>query len=464
MRSRVFAAVFVALFAVSVRAQEFAQIGPADSGSVHTVNPHPVKDLSDKYFQGPYEAFENEVEKVLGPKATKPVLKFGAEWYLVIFAATPPNAKDPVLVMTVCHAGLKHPTTTLPGVGSFKEVFLAERDGAELGRVYAVTEDTNPLNADIIKFAQQVSIGAITSKLSRVRTLKPLTPTPPTPTLFYAVSEVTVPFPQATIVGKGAMTSPDISVNKLHDKADLLQNQLLLRKARISECAKKMAQDLADVVKKIPASDDPVTGQQRTDLATALDVQATLTLADTKCKDELLPNTPERAEKNAAVTEVQDAFQTLAAGDDQKRVEGDVTLHNVPRRLLSFGAIAGGMFAVHGDRAKVDSDKIAADPLSGSITLAAVNISLRRFDPTTVNATSPEKFRAFVGYVVTPEPGIGAGLSYLFFRGLSINAGAAQMLILKPKSKDDIGKAVVGAHPLKHGWGRALFIGFGYNF
>lgn len=464
MRSRVLAVAFVTLFAVSTRAQEFAEIDPPDVGSV-AAGEHPLKVLSDKYFQGPYKDFETEVETMLG---SAPNFNFAREWYLVVFAAKPPNAKDPILVMTLCHKGLQHPTMTMPGVGSFKEVFLAERDHIELGRVYVVTEDTNPLHADIIKFAQQVSVGAVASKFS-IQTRRPglptptPTPPPPPPTLFFTVSKVSVPYALATIVGKGAVSAPDISVNDLHDKGDALKKQLLLRRARISECATKLAQDLAEVVKQFPAS-TPVTGEERTHLATALDDQARLTFQDAKCTDELQSNTSERAEKNAAVTEVQDAFQTLAAGGDSKRVEGDTTLHNAQRRLLSFGAVAGGMFAVHGDRAKVDSDKIAADPLSGSITLAAVNISLRRFDPNTVNATSREKVRAFVGYVVTPEPGVGAGMSYLFFRGLSINAGVAQMLILKPKSEDDIGKNVTDAHPLKRGWGRALFIGFGYNF
>jgi|GEM_PF-1829133 len=66
---------------------------------------------------------------------------------------------------------------------------------------------------------------------------------------------------------------------------------------------------------------------------------------------------------------------------DPERVEGDTTLHNSPPRRLSLSAVAGALFSVHSDRAKVDSDKISADPLSGSITLAAVNISRTRHSP-----------------------------------------------------------------------------------
>jgi hypothetical protein len=466
MRVRVFAAILVAFFVVPAWAEEFAQITPMSKGSV-VAGADPIKVLSDSYYQDSYEMFGDTLKQMLAP--IQPPILNETDWFLIVFAATPSNAKDPILVMTLYHAGLKHPVATLPGVGAFKEIFLSDREHAELGRVYVVTQDTDPLHADIIKFAQQVSLGGIAGKLSKVNTIMGVTsaplhaPTPRTPTLFYAISDVTVPFKHATVIGKAAAIPPDLSVTKLMEKAGELQKQLLNRKARISECAMKLASDLTGVVNTmVPA--DPVTQKQRTDLSDDLDTQTTTTLASVTCTDENQPGTPERAAKNAAVTEVQEAFQALAAGSDRKRIEGDATLHNVPPRLLSFGAIAGGMFAIHGDRAKVSNDKIAADPLNGTITLAAVNISMRRFDPTTVNATAAEKFRAFVGYVVTPEPGIGAGLSYLFFRGLSINAGAAQMLIMTTKGDDDIGKPVTEAQPLKHGWGRAFFLGLGYNF
>lgn len=466
MRLRILAAILVASFAIAARAQEFAVIGQPVSESVDTEDASPLTVLANTYFQQSYADFEKKAENVL---THSDVFDFTSNWYLLVFKATPPNAKDPVLVMTVCHAGLEHPTTTLPGVHTFKEVFLDERQDASLGRVYLVTEEVNPLQADIIKFAQQVNLGAIAARANLLSATfvsgKRRPPVPnPKGKLFFVVSDVTVPFQRSTIVGKAAMTAPDISVDKLHQKANDLHGEIVVRKGRISDCATFLAGDLAAVVNSVPSNTAPVTDSQREQLGKDLETQTGKTLKTATCTDEIMPNVPERAAKNAAVTDVQDAFQALAAGSDPKRIEGDVTLHNTPRRLLSFGAIAGGMFAIHGDQAKVDSGKITADPLSGGITLAAVNISLRRFDPTTVSATSPEKVRAFVGYVVTPEPGIGAGLSYLFFRGFSINAGAAQMLILTPKKKDDIGKDVTGVHPLKHGWGRAMFVGFGFNF
>jgi hypothetical protein len=151
-------------------------------------------------------------------------------------------------------------------------------------------------------------------------------------------------------------------------------------------------------------------------------------------------------------------------------VSDDLTIPQVPpttpRQRIGLTAIAGVMLSVRqGSRVKVGNDgKLTQDPLSGGISVAAVNIHPVAYNPSTKGLTMPERFRLFIGPVLIPEFGVAAGGSIALIRGVTLNAGYSVLRIntLRPGDALDQ-KPTNTAHPFRNGYARVFFFGLGYN-
>jgi hypothetical protein len=128
-------------------------------------------------------------------------------------------------------------------------------------------------------------------------------------------------------------------------------------------------------------------------------------------------------------------------------------------------------FAIHGSvpnttRVKLNDDgNVVADPLSRQINLVVVNIGFRPYNADAFHPTPAERFQWFVGAVVTPDFGVGAGVSAHLVRGLSVNFGGAVMGVRGLRDGDMLGAAP--KHPenaFRLTRAQVVFVGVGYNF
>lgn len=146
------------------------------------------------------------------------------------------------------------------------------------------------------------------------------------------------------------------------------------------------------------------------------------------------------------------------------KLENTTTYTNAPLRRISFGAVVGGMFGQGRDeRVKISNDRIAADPLSGTMSIAAVYIHPVKFVAERTEPSFGERLRLLAGYIATPQPGIALGAGLLLFRGLTVNAGYGLMPVNALRTGSHVGDAVVSEKPFRRGYAGSVFFGFGYN-
>jgi hypothetical protein len=166
-----------------------------------------------------------------------------------------------------------------------------------------------------------------------------------------------------------------------------------------------------------------------------------------------------------ALASLKDQFDALITSDPLE-VTAETTYDNVPRERVTFGAVTGLMVSVHEghQRVKVSDGKLAADPLSGTITLATVAFRPAGTDPKARAFPMAERWTVFIGGVLTPEFGLSGGGGFNLNRKISLNAGVAFLRIDTLKAGETVGNAPVSDKPLKNGVARTVFVGFGYNF
>jgi hypothetical protein len=215
----------------------------------------------------------------------------------------------------------------------------------------------------------------------------------------------------------------------------------------------------------VQSSDDPLDERDQLKAAVRRAINDTQKLST--CRDELLQAPNEAATlRSTAVQQTIDRFIAIADGTDPKKLQNETTYTNAPLNRFSLGLTAGGLFNTTGDaRVKLTDDgKVKADPLSGAVSVAALYIHPMPFLSGTATPSQAERFAFFIGYVVTPEPGLALGLGYKLFRGLTINVGYTGMLVDTPASGVQIGAEMDKKRPFDRGDARAVFAGFGYSF
>jgi hypothetical protein len=138
----------------------------------------------------------------------------------------------------------------------------------------------------------------------------------------------------------------------------------------------------------------------------------------------------------------------------------------IPHQRVSFGIVSSYVLgaSASNDRVKVDGGKIVSDPLGRAMNSVVLNWH-PKFNPKAPHMESGERWRAFVGGVVTPNLGVSVGGGYGFLRNLSVNGGYALLLVPTLRSGDVLDQAPSdGTRPFRSGAAHVMFVGIGYRF
>ena len=165
-----------------------------------------------------------------------------------------------------------------------------------------------------------------------------------------------------------------------------------------------------------------------------------------------------------AKIEIKDELRLVGAA---KPIALTTTWSAVPLTRVSLGVLYGVMASSHsgGTRVKLANGKLVADPLSGGLTAALVNVHLQRYDGSRKRLTAAERWRVFAGPVLTPELGIVVGVGASVVRGLTLNVGYSGLRVngLGPNEKLDA--APVNARdPFTHKVAGVTVFGLSYTF
>jgi len=163
---------------------------------------------------------------------------------------------------------------------------------------------------------------------------------------------------------------------------------------------------------------------------------------------------------------IRNSFVQLLTPQKNPDVTGTTTYQNDTFRRFSFTAVSGVILHSYhaGDRVKVSSGKLAKDPVACNLTMGAVNIHPFQYDGNAEHMTVAERFRFFAGGVVVPNFGVGGGLSMGIIRGLSFNAGYAELFVSKLGKGEVLDAAPKSTNPFSIGMAGAVFFGGGFTF
>lgn len=237
------------------------------------------------------------------------------------------------------------------------------------------------------------------------------------------------------------------------------------REARGVPCSLRFIDTLGTVLERhldgLP-QDRPLTDVARKDLRDAVRVAYDdVVTSEEPCRSATTPAETRQAEA------VENRIIGFIASAGTGSVEGKFKYTNIPRQVVSLGLMAGGLISRSGDvRAKVADGKVVEDPLSSNLTILPVYLHVP-YDPTAFPPSRAERWRAFVGPVITPELGIAAGLGYSIVRGVTLNVGYSLLRVRTPANANDLNNAPstpTGKDPLKGGRAHGPLFALGYSF
>jgi hypothetical protein len=162
------------------------------------------------------------------------------------------------------------------------------------------------------------------------------------------------------------------------------------------------------------------------------------------------------------------SYRTFINGLTGASVTAGYDLKNSPKRLASLGVMTAYAFkgGIKGAmRVKVKDGNLVADPLDRRLSLVVVNFGFLPYNAESFEPTRPERFRWFVGAVITPDFGIATGLSAGIVRGLTVNVGGAILGVRGLNAGDKLGAPPThDEDPFRLSQARVAFVGVGYNF
>jgi hypothetical protein len=381
------------------------------------------------------------------------------------------DAGSPVVQTLLVHQGTVDPISTLPGIDEdpdvkLLDVFISADANAVLETRYVSTSAQDPLVAQIPAFVQKTDVMGFLGGIAALRGGPPV--------MSYTVARADLPFARASVTIRDTVVVPG-TVSQLTDASRSLRDQLVIREARFSACAQKLASadvdaiasGLKEAVCTIPEGQRGLTTEQANTCRTFLAARLADAYRSTvpACTDAAMAGTD-------PVLYVDQQFADLVAKLRETRrgpVESRVV--NAPLTRFSLGLLFG---AVLGDpsysddnpRAKVGSNGIIIhDPLPTLLSMAVVNIHPRPYDPAG-NVTLAERLRLFAGTVFTPDFGLTGGAGVMIVRGLSVNAGVAWLFVKSPAEGFSIGANTNSAtgSPLQVGGAGVVFSGLSYVF
>jgi hypothetical protein len=375
----------------------------------------------------------------------------------------------------VVHVGARDAIRTLPGVTTTSsvqliDVFISADASAVVDTQVVSTSVKDPLLAQIPGFIEKTGLIGFVAGLpiGRGEALDAKAPTT------YTVARPLLPMARADLKIKDTVITPG-SAAGLRRSSTELRDRLSTRDVRLSPCAQSLAAaDAEAVAKGLAQPACTITREQPAGLTTP-EVNACRTVlsglleeAFTKasaCRD------PDPAPGGDAVLLVDKQFSDLIGGMKETRKSAESKLANTPRTHYNFGVLSGAVVGTpsyrhFATRAKVGGNgALIADPMPTVMTMMLVNIHPRGYDPQRDSASASERFRLFAGTVVTPDFGVGAGGGVMIVRGLSVNAGWANLFVKTPGSGLSIGQTPgAGKTALKIGNAGVWFLGLSYSF
>jgi hypothetical protein len=150
---------------------------------------------------------------------------------------------------------------------------------------------------------------------------------------------------------------------------------------------------------------------------------------------------------------------------DAKALVTKTDFANLPRSHLTVGLATAVLVDAwqSSTRVNVQNGKIAANPLSRSVSMGIVNWFPAGFNSKSPSLTNEERYRLFFGVAFTPEFGPVAGGAIALNKSLAVNVGGVLMLIDVTKTGETIGAAPVSDSPFKVGVALGWFAGFSFN-
>lgn len=360
----------------------------------------------------------------------------------------------------------------LHGVKSVWEVFLASSVDTELETSYVSTRKQNPIIEKIPGFVKLFDLG--TMKMLQ----KPVKQDPdPGKGVFAVISKLDFKIKRGTVeISDKASFLPRISKEKakeIRTSSKKLLDKLSDRQGQISPCAVQVATDMAtrtseklsQITRASPKSGAEVSKQWK-DLSDAASSGADDAFKSSTCRLNTPQPSPTQVAGLDAALQVEEQFLDLISAPKTTKATGSFSYENVPLSRFGLAVMAGIITnADDSDRVKLDSGKLAADPLNGTMAALAVNIHPFKFDPVPTKMSLAERLRIFIGASFSPEPGVIGGVGIGLVRGLSVNVGYGNMWVDVVKEGDEIGQEPTDPEkPFETGRRNFWFAGFGYNF
>lgn len=454
--------------------------------------------LSSKYFTGQSADLRHDLaELVKSATFATPAGELVAEkshqfdldtnFYSFVFLGKQAAAKDPQVVRVLTYPKRlveKMPNTeiplvelggaVLPGTPTLFEVFLTTDKDASIGSTYTYVETEHPLRAQLLGASKlinpgEIAIGAtldqLVIKVQAVRGPAFVQINDPE-AIYFQISRVDLPAGRTAVTAKSATDSGDIAQSRIRELAASAFENVELRYGTISPCAVAIAETASNAVRaSTSVSSDPLPDRKTLEDNVKRAIRETHGTAACRGEASLQPEAA-AGERIAAVQETVGRFLALTEAPEAKRFEGETTYTNAPPNRWSVGLVAGGLFNAGGDdRVKLADDGVVRiDPVTGSVTMAALYFHPNPYLSGTASQTVAERFRVMFGYVASPEPGLAVGLAYQLFRGLTLNVGYAGLLVDTPADDVMIGTAPTVRRPFRRGFARGVVAGFGYSF
>ena len=461
----------LAMGPAAARAQTVTVPTRVDVGCGFTL-PNATETLTTAYRSGDGASFRTQLGRVIEaigkdcPKIKDANVDASRDTVHVLWVDMDPLGKEKVVNHVVLYKGEDDvANATLPGVTSEDrvfEIFLAPRQKDAVATAYTSTRKRNPLDEQLPEFAKAIAdpltalLAATQGALAaRSSIAPPPGVTPPAPTHFATVSRVMLPYARAKVhVDVRVALAPDSAAIQKDVAALAAQNAFVT--GAHSACAQTLNTQLKAIVDSSTAScaANPERCAQTVTAAFNREFQSAAATCGAGGQAELL-----------AVDASYRQFITVLNGAN---VVAGYDLDNSPKRLASLGVMTA--YAFKGGikdamRVKVKDGNIVADPLDRRLSLVVVNFGFLPYNADAFEPTRPERFRWFVGAVITPDFGIATGLSAGIVRGLTVNVGGAILGVRGLNDGDTLGAPPTqDEDPFRLSQARVLFLGVGYNF
>jgi hypothetical protein len=446
---------------------------------------HPIAILTRRYLTGDWVGLQQEAKRFLNVAACQsrffPItagrpcdgtiersqFDFKRDMIFLIWAASDFKGKRSVYRVLLTDPSPHPYDTVLPGVATpsrsrVYEVLISDIQHTTLTSYYTSVRNDNPLAAQLPLFASQIVVplfattfagqGGVPSSFGPLDSQPERSDVTRRFSTYISASEVHLPLRRATVRATHVLTLP------LHNAAltplvSRVAARLEFVEARYSACSRSFVAEIKRHISEVAS-----TCNKGADCRADLDQRFAVAYeqALTKCS------------AHSTLQDIDKAFREFIVGLAPEQLSAEFTLQNSPRRHVGLGALTSYAFSgqLNGNRVKLNAQGIyELDPLRRHLSLLVLNYSPAGFQERPGVISWSERLRPFVGAVVAPEFGVGAGLSFLVWSGLGINVGVAHMWIPLIADDKELGQKPTDRNdPFRLGTARTAFIGVSFNF